>query len=75
MAATRSELSKLHAMLAEALREEIQKEDRTPSALNVARQFLKDSGIEVDPDRKPKSMSELEEAFNAELEELPQFSN
>lgn len=73
MASKRSEMSKLHEVLAQVLKDEIQKDEPAPSALNVARQFLKDNGVECDPDRKPKSMDALVEAFD-EIEDLPKFN-
>lgn len=40
-------LEEMHAKLAEALLKKIQDGSATASDLNVARQFLKDNGIEV----------------------------
>ena len=74
MSATRKEMSDLHAALAKVLAEEIQSIERSPAMLNVARQFLRDSGIDVDPDRKPAEITELEKAFDEHfVDGLPSF--
>lgn len=46
LTATPKELEELHALMAKTLAQLI-KEDPTASTLNVARQFLKDNGIEA----------------------------
>ncbi|MDE3021843.1 MAG: hypothetical protein KGI54_08290 [Pseudomonadota bacterium] len=78
--ATEETLSNLHAELAEALKEAIQPEPivdretgevigkkRNPAALNVARQFLKDNGIQALP--------ESNKGLQGLVEELPDFES
>lgn len=70
MAANNKELGDLHGKLAKILAEEIQKENidsngnkvRNASVLNVARQFLKDNGIES-LGRENENIKELEKVF------------
>ena len=70
MAATNKELGDLHGHLAKILKEEILKEHldkdgnkvRNASVLNVARQFLKDNGIES-LGRENENIKELEKVF------------
>ncbi len=70
MAATNKELGDLHGHLAKILTEEIQKENldkdgnkvRNAAILNVARQFLKDNGIES-LGRENENVKELEKVF------------
>lgn len=70
MAANTKELGDLHGHLAKILAEEIQKEHldkdgnkvRNASVLNVARQFLKDNGIES-LGRENENIKELEKVF------------
>lgn len=70
MAATNKELGDLHGHLAKILTEEIQKENldkdgnkvRNAAILNVARQFLKDNGIES-VGRENENIKELEKVF------------
>ena len=70
MAATNKELGDLHGSLAKILVEEIQKENldkdgnkvRSAAILNVARQFLKDNGIES-VGRENENIKELEKVF------------
>ena len=70
MAATNKELGDLHGSLAKILVEEIQKENldkdgnkvRSAAILNVARQFLKDNGIES-LGRENENIKELEKVF------------
>lgn len=70
MAASNKELGDLHGTLAKILAEEIQKENldkdgnkvRNASVLNVARQFLKDNGIES-LGRENENVKELEKVF------------
>jgi len=76
MAATKTQMSDLHAILAESLKEQIEGREAAPAVLNVARQFLKDSNIEVDSDNKPAGIVELEAAFDEfHQEDLPDFTN
>ena len=42
-------LKELHAVLAEKLLEKVKSSDATASELNVARQFLRDNGIDAVP--------------------------
>lgn len=51
MAEAKEKLDQLHALLAEKLHERIERGEATAADLNVARQFLKDNGI--DCVRKP----------------------
>lgn len=70
MAASNKELGDLHGNLAKILSEEIQKENldkdgnkvRSAAILNVARQFLKDNGIESLGNEDP-NIKELEKVF------------
>ena len=70
MAASNKELGDLHGHLAKILAEEIQKENldkegnkvRNAAILNVARQFLKDNGIES-LGRENENIKELEKVF------------
>lgn len=70
MAASNKELGDLHGQLAKILVEEIKKENidangnkvRNASVLNVARQFLKDNGIES-LGRENENIKELEKVF------------
>lgn len=70
MVAKAKEMADLHATLATILSEEIQKTQidkegnvvRSASMLNVARQFLKDNGIESIGDANAQ-VKELKEAF------------
>ena len=70
MAASDKELGDLHGHLAKILKEEIQKENldkdgnkvRSAAILNVARQFLKDNGIES-VGRENENIKELEKVF------------
>lgn len=70
MAATNKELGDLHGHLAKILKEEIQKENldrdgnkvRNAAILNVARQFLKDNGIESLGSAN-ENIKELEKVF------------
>ena len=70
MAASNKELGDLHGHLAKILAEEIQKENldkegnkvRNAAILNVARQFLKDNGIES-LGRENEDIKELERVF------------
>ena len=70
MAASNKELGELHGHLAKILKEEIQKENldkdgnkvRNAAILNVARQFLKDNGIES-VGRENENIKELEKVF------------
>lgn len=70
MAATNKELGDLHGQLAKILTEEIRKENldkdgnkvRNAAILNVARQFLKDNGIES-LGRENENVKELEKVF------------
>ena len=70
MAASNKELGDLHNHLAKILAEEIQKENldkdgnkvRSAAILNVARQFLKDNGIES-LGRENENIKELEKVF------------
>ena len=70
MAASNKELGDLHGHLAKILSEEIQKENldkdgnrvRNAAILNVARQFLKDNGIES-LGRENENIKELEKVF------------
>lgn len=70
MAASNKELGDLHGQLAKILVEEIKKENidangnkvRNASVLNVARQFLKDNGIES-VGRENENIKELEKVF------------
>ena len=75
MSAKRTEMSELHELLAKTLKDQIQHTDEpSPAMLNVARQFLKDSGIEVDPDRRPSGVIELEKAFDEHfVDGMPNF--
>jgi hypothetical protein len=43
-------LEAIHSALAQELLQKIQSGDATPSDLSVARQFLKDNGIDATPD-------------------------
>lgn len=43
-------LEAIHSALAQELLQKIQNGDATPSDLSVARQFLKDNGIDAAPD-------------------------
>ena len=70
MAASNKELGDLHGNLAKILSEEIQKENldkdgnkvRSAAILNVARQFLKDNGIESLGNEDP-NIKQLEKVF------------
>ncbi len=70
MAASNKQLEDLHGQLAKILADEIQKENidkdgnrvRNASVLNVARQFLKDNGIES-VGRENENIKELEKVF------------
>lgn len=70
MAASDKELGDLHGVLAQILAQEIQKENidkdgnkvRSAAILNVARQFLKDNGIES-VGRENENIKELEKVF------------
>lgn len=70
MAASNKELGTLHGNLAKILSEEIQKENldkdgnkvRSAAILNVARQFLKDNGIESLGNEDP-NIKQLEKVF------------
>lgn len=70
MAASDKELGDLHGTLAQILAQEIQKENidkdgnkvRSAAILNVARQFLKDNGIES-VGRENENIKELEKVF------------
>lgn len=75
MSAKRQAMSELHELLARTLKEQIELNDEpSPSVLNVARQFLKDSGIEVDPERRPTGVVELEKVFDEHfVDGLPNF--
>lgn len=76
MAASRKAMSDLHEALAEVLKEEIENPDRSPAVLNVARQFLRDAGIDVDPDNKPAGIKDLESAFDEHfVDGIPHFDN
>lgn len=59
--ATVDELSELHQVMAQQLKELI-KDSPTASLLNVARQFLKDNGIECVGENDPE-MRELEHSL------------
>lgn len=61
--ATKDELANLHSILAKTLKELIEDGAPTPATLNVARQFLKDNGIEADPE-KSKDLNELNDALD-----------
>ena len=76
MAATRKELSDLHAALADVLKEQMQSSDVSPAMLNVARQFLKDCHIDVDPERAPAGVEDLKTAFDEHyVDGMPSFEN
>lgn len=51
--ATVNELSSLHGVLARTLIERIEKGEASPSEMSVARQLLKDNGIECDGQKNP----------------------
>ena len=55
-------LSQLHEELAASLLERIQSGEAKPADLNVARQFLKDNGIDSVPTDDSK-LSELQEVY------------
>ena len=62
-------LKQLHSILAEQLLKRIKEEDVKASDLNVARQFLKDNGIEAIPtDNSPLKSLVDELPFNSEEE-------
>jgi len=76
MSATRKELGELHALLAKTLADEIKQGEPMPALLNVARAFLKDSGIEVSSDAPTATIADLTAAFDEFAdEEIPDFKN
>ena len=63
--ATEDALSSLHNKLAEVLSEALSSEEVTPAMLNVARQFLKDNGIDsvLEPGNPLDTLAEAELPF------------
>ena len=74
MSATKTQVSDLHGLLCETLTSEIHN-DPSPSLLNVARQFLKDCNVTVDSEKIPKTVSDLETAFDEHYQsDMPDFN-
>lgn len=74
--ATRSEMADLHALLASTLASEIRGGEATPALLNVARSFLRDSGIEVSSDHPTAPVADLTEVFDEfAVAGMPDFKN
>ena len=67
-------LKELHAVLAEKLLEKVQDPDCTAGFLNVARQFLKDNGIDSLPvDNSP--LHKLMKELPFEIPKKPEITN
>jgi hypothetical protein len=69
-AATKDFLAVLHADLAKALSEKIKSGEATAADMAVARQFLKDNGIDAIP-TKGNHLSDLQEGVNNQLPDFP----
>ena len=75
MSATKTQVSELHKLLCETLAAEI-RNDPTPGILSVARGFLKDCNVQVDSDNVPKTVEDLNQAFDEHfVEGMPNFEN
>lgn len=59
--ATEGELSELHSQLARTLRDILKSGEANSAMLNVARQFLKDNGIECDGMENPEIKNIVDE--------------
>ena len=67
-------LKELHAVLAEKLLEKVQDPDCTAGFLNVARQFLRDNGIDAVPvDNSP--LGRLMNELPFEIPKKPEITN
>lgn len=72
MAASEEQLSELHAALARALAAALRSEEPNAALLNVARQFLRDNGIESDRGNPDSPTLDLHAALAALDLEHPQ---
>ncbi|WP_018123365.1 hypothetical protein [Desulfovibrio oxyclinae] len=63
--ATQDSLSELHGMLAKVMSEKLKSGDVTASDLNVIRAFLKDNGVDTDP--------QTDENMQSIVNELPEY--
>ena len=67
-------LKELHAVLAEKLLEKVQDPDCTAGFLNVARQFLRDNGIDAVP-TEGSSLQRLAEELPFDIPEKPEITH
>ena len=66
-------LKELHAVLAEKLLEKVKSSDATASELNVARQFLRDNGIDAVP-TEGSSLQRLADELPFEIPTTPEIT-
>ena len=67
-------LKELHAVLAEKLLAKVKDPDAKSSDLNVARQFLRDNGIDAVP-TEGSSLQRLAEALPFDIPEKPEITH
>ena len=67
-------LKELHAVLAEKLLEKVQDPDCTAGFLNVARQFLRDNGIDAVP-TEGSPLQRLAEELPFDIPEKPEITH
>ena len=67
-------LKELHAVLAEKLLEKVKSSDATASELNVARQFLRDNGIDAVP-TEGSSLQRLADELPFEIPTKPEITH
>ena len=67
-------LKELHAVLAEKLLEKVKDPDAKSSDLNVARQFLRDNGIDAVP-VEGSSLQRLAEELPFDIPEKPEITH
>jgi hypothetical protein len=78
-AAKESKLKQLHDDLAKKLTDLIKEADPAAATLNVARQFLRDNGINCDPDNPSDALQGLKSAAERldefDDDDIPDFVN
>ena len=67
-------LKELHEVLAEKLLEKVKSSDATASELNVARQFLRDNGIDAVP-TEGSSLQRLADELPFEIPTKPEITH
>ena len=67
-------LKELHAVLAEKLLEKVKSSDATASELNVARQFLRDNGIDAVP-TEGSTLQRLAEELPFDIPTKPEITH